>query len=98
MLSGLRAVRVDVVVFFSVVVPTFGATVRDATFGAAVFDVAVTLGLAATFDGAADVVDAFLIGETLPLTSVFLASVVFLSGAAFVAQPWLQLQQQQSVR
>lgn len=65
---------VVVVVFFSVVEVTLGASVRDATFGAIVDVLAVVvLGLAATFDAAVAVV--FLIGAILPLTSGFFASV-----------------------
>lgn len=77
-----------VVVFFSVVDATFGATVRDATLGAAaVLDASVVLGLAATFD-AADVAVAVAvglrIGGTLPLVSGFFASVGLALGEAAV--------------
>jgi len=82
LLSGLRAaVVVVVVVFFSAVEVTLGASVRDATLGAAVFDAATVLGLAATFDAVVDVVVVFLIGAALPLTSGFFVSV----GLAFDA-------------
>lgn len=64
------------VVFFSMVDATLGATVRDATRGAAaVFDAVVVLGLAANFDAAVVVVVAFLIGANLPLISGFFESV-----------------------
>lgn len=65
-----------VVVFFSVVEVTLGASVRDASFGAAVFDAAIVLGLAATFDAVVDdVVVVFLIGATLPAANGFFVSV-----------------------
>lgn len=77
MLAGLRA-AVDVTFgFLSAVVPTFDVTLRDAIFGAAVFDLSSVFGalvrVAATFDVAvaAVVVAVFLIGAALTFESTF---------------------------
>lgn len=78
LLSGLRVVD-DNVGFFSTVVvpPTFGATVRDATFGAAVvFGALMVLDFkSVVFEASGFLAVTLLAGATLLLTSVFFASV-----------------------